>query len=182
MKYLMLMGDAFEDVEAIATLDVLKRGGEEVVLASMMKRLDIMTKCGNVLSVSTLIKDVNLGDFDALIIPGGPGSFKILAFMEEVDEIIKYFVDHDKLVCAICAAPMLIGRRGYLDGKNFTCHPGFENEVKGGIYHRECGVVQDGKFITAKSMYYSIDFGLKIFAYFHGDDASEKLRLSCMGE
>ena len=182
MNYLMLIGDAFEDVEAIATLDVLLRGGERVTCASMMKKKEIKTKCGNEMFFPTLINDVNMDDFDALIIPGGPGSFKILAFMEEVNEIINHFVKHDKLVCAICAAPMLIGRLGYLNNKSFTCHPGFEDKVIGGKYLREEGVVQDGKFITAKSMFYSIEFGLKIYAYFHGIDESEKLRKACQGE
>ena len=182
MKYLMLFADYFEDVEAIATLDVLKRGGEDVTCASMMKRLDILTKCGNVISVCKLIKEVKLEDFDALIIPGGPGSFKVLALMKEVDDIINYFVSNDKLVCAICAAPMLVGRLGYYKDREYTIYPGFENQVIGGTYKRDQGVVEDGNFISAKSMYYSIEFGLKIYAHFHGIEASENLRKACMGE
>ena len=65
MKYLMLIGDAFEDVEALATQDVLIRGGEEVVLASMMGRKEITTKCGNNLVLSQTIDEVDLSSFDA---------------------------------------------------------------------------------------------------------------------
>lgn len=182
MKYLMLIADFFEDVEAIGTLDVLIRGGEEVTCASMMGRKEIKTKCGNTMIFPTLIEECDLSSFDALIIPGGPGSFKILAYMPKVNEIIARFVDEDKLVCAICAAPFLIGRLGYLANKNYTVHPGFENEIIGGNYLREKGVVSDDKFITAKSMYYSLEFGYEIYRYFHGEEASNKLRLSCQGE
>lgn len=182
MKYLMLIGDAFEDVEAIATQDVLIRGGEEVILASMMGRKEITTKCGNRLVLSKMINEVDLSSFDALIIPGGPGSFKLLAYMKEVDEIINYFVEHNKLVSAICAAPMLIGRLGHLKEKNFTCYPGFEKYVLEGNYKRDEGVILDGRFITAKSMYYSVDFALKIYEFFHDKEASDSLRKACQGE
>lgn len=182
MKYLMLIGDNFEDVEAIGTLDVLVRGGEEVTLASMMNRKEVTTKLGNKLVDLKLIQDIDISLYDALIIPGGPGSFKILAFIPLVDQIIKYFVDNEKLVCAICAAPMLVGRNGYYKDKNYTVHPGFENQIIGGNYLKDQGVVQDGRFISAKSMYYSLEFGFKIYAYFHGYEASEQLRKTCQGE
>lgn len=182
MKYLMLFADNFEDTEAIATLDVLLRGGDEVVSASMMGRLDVKTKCGHTLVVNALIEDVNPSVFDALIIPGGPGSFKILAYMPKVDELIKAFAGEGKLVAAICAAPFLVGRLGYYKEKEFTVFPGFEAQIIGGTYRRDLGVVRVGNFITAKSMYYSIDFGLKIHEYFHGIESANKLRISCQGE
>lgn len=182
MKYLMLVADGFEDVEMLGTLDVLQRGGEEVKLASMMSRLDIKTKCGYTFTVNDLIEDLKLEDYDALIIPGGPGSFKVMAFMPKTDEIIKYFADNGKVVCAICAAPFLVGRLGYFKDKHFTVHPGFEGEIIGGTYDRDKGVVIDGKFITGKSMFYSIEFGLAIYKYFNGEEAETKLRKACQGE
>lgn len=182
MKLLMLFADRFEDVEAIATLDVLQRGGDEVVSASMMGGLDVATKCGHTLKVNALIEDINPEEFDGIIIPGGPASFQVLAFMPRVNELIEYFYKSGKLVSAICAAPFLIGRLGYLKDKNYTVFPGFEKDVIGGNYLRSEGVVQDGKIITAKSMYYSLEFGIKIHEYFHGEESASKLRLSCQGE
>jgi 4-methyl-5(b-hydroxyethyl)-thiazole monophosphate biosynthesis len=183
MKYLMLFADNFEDVEAIATLDVLKRGGDIVTSASIMGRLNVKTKCGNILTVDTLIEDVvNLKEYDALIIPGGPGSFKIMPNVPIVEELIHTFIERDKVVAAICAAPHLIGKLGYFKDKKYTVHPGFQDQIIGGTYLRDKGVVVDGKFITAKSMYYSIEFGLTIYGYFHGDIEKEALRKACMGE
>ena len=99
-----------------------------------------------------------------------------------VEQVGNFFVKHNKLVASICAAPHLVGRLGYLKDKNYTVHPGFEQMVVGGNYQRDKGVVRDGNFITAKSMYYSIEFGLAIHEYFHGHDSMEALRRSCMGE
>ena len=182
MKHLMLFVDGFEDVEAIATLDVLLRGNEEVTRVSMMGRNEVVSKSGNKLVFDTLIEDVNLEEFDSLIIPGGPGSFNVMGHMEITNKIIEFFATNNKLVAAICAAPFLVGRLGYLKDKNYTVYPGFENQVIGGNYLKECGVVRDGNFITAKAMFYSIDFGLAIYAYSHTEEEVNKLRLSLQGE
>ena len=182
MKYLMLFVDNFEDTEAISTMDVLKRGKDEVVGVSLMNRIEIQAKFGFKITVDKLIEDVSLDDFDALIIPGRPGSFLIMPNLQIVTDLINYFANKNKLVASICAAPHLVGKLGYFKNLNYTVHPGFENQVIGGNYKRDLGVVRDSNYITAKSMYYSIEFGLKIHEYFHGTESMEKLRRSCMGE
>lgn len=181
-KLLMIVGDNFEDVECIATMDILKRGKHIVNLASCMKRREVRTKCGYILQTDAVIEDIDTSEYDGIIIPGGPGSFTILDKLLVVDQLIKEFADKGKLVSAICAAPFLIGRLGYLKDKNYTVHPGFEDQIIGGTYKRECGVVRDDKFITAKSMYYSIQFGLEIHEYFEGKESREALEKSCQGE
>lgn len=182
MKLLMLFVDNFEDTEGIATLDVLVRGGDEVITASLMGSKEIKTKIGKTLVVDSLINDVDYASFDGVIIPGGPGSFTIMNKMEEVNNIIHYFATKKKLVASICAAPYLVGRLGYFKNRDFTVHPGFEKEIIGGIYLREKGVVHSDNFITAKSMYYSIAFGLEIHQYFHGINSRVKLEKSLQGE
>lgn len=182
MKLLMLMVDQFEDVEAIATMDVLTRGGDEVVPVSLMGRREINPKVFPKVVTNYMIEDVDYEKFDGVIIPGGPGSFRIMPDTMIVREIIEYFAEEHKLVAAICAAPHLVGRLGLLKDKNFTVHPGFEDQVIGGHYLRDCGVVRDGDFITAKSMYYSIEFGLAIHEYFHGENSRDKLERSLQGE
>ena len=182
MKLLMLIVDDFEDTECIATLDVLTRGGNEVCMVSLMGRKTITPKLGRSIHVDSLISDIDYKEFDGLIIPGGPGSFKIMPNMKEVETLIRYFADNKKLVASICAAPHLVGKLGYFKNREYTVHPGFEDQIVGGIYRRDLGVVVSDNFITAKSMYFSIDFGLAIQEYFYGRDAKEKLMRSCMGE
>ena len=182
MKHLMLFVDGFEDVEAIATLDVLLRGNEEVVKASMMGRNDVVSKSGNKLVIDNLIEDIDLERFDSLIIPGGPGSFNVMGHMDITNKIIRFFAENNKLVCAICAAPYLVGRLGYLNNRNYTVYPGFEEQVIGGTYLKDKGVVVDDNYITAKSMFYSIEFGLAIYDYFHNEEETNRLRLSLKGK
>ena len=183
MKYLMLFVDGVEDVEALTPLDVLLRGKEEVVKASLMGRNEIVTKCNNHLYIDNLIEDIkDYSSFDGLIIPGGPGSFKIMAFKDIVNEIITYFASNNKLVASICAAPMLVGRLGYFQNRNYVVHPGFEDQIVGGTYLRNEGVVTDGNFITSKAMGYSLQFALEIYRYFHGEEETKNLELSCKGE
>lgn len=182
MKLLILFVDFFEDTEAIATLDVLRRGGHEVVAASLMNREVVSPKFSKGYLTDAKIEDIDYKAFDGVIIPGGPGSFKIMPSLPIVDEVINYFAKNNKLVASICAAPHLVGRLGYLKDRNFTVHPGFEDQVIGGIYQREKGVVVSDNFITAKSMYYSIQFGLAIDKYFLGETHANELELSLQGE
>ena len=178
----MLIVDGFEDVEAIATMDVLVRGGDKVIPVSLMGRKEINPKVFPKVVTNYTFEEINYEDFDGLIIPGGPGSFKIMPNISNINEIIEHFADEHKMIGAICAAPHLLGRMGLLKNKNFTVHPGFEDQVIGGHYLRKCGVVRDGDFITAKSMYYSIEFGLAIHEYFHGSDSRDRLEKSLQGE
>ena len=182
MKLLMLFVDGFEDTEAIATLDVLKRGGDIVTTVSLMNREYINPKYIKEVKVDTLVNNINKEEYDGLIIPGGPGSFKIMPLIKEVEELINYFATSNKLVASICAAPHLVGKLGYLKGRDFTCHPGFEDQVIGGHYLRNKGVVVSDNFITAKSMYYSIAFGLAIHEYFHGEESKNALERALQGE
>lgn len=160
MNGLVIVGDLFEEVELFAPVDVWRRHKENIVVASVMKRLTLSSKSGIKVFADALIEDIKLDDFDFLFIPGGPGSYKILDKLPIVDEIINYFVSKRKLVVSICAAPMLVGKSGHLKDKNFTCFPGFEDQVIGGKLV-ESGVVHDDKFITGRSMYYSIDLAIK---------------------
>ena len=182
MKLLMILADGFEDTEAIATLDVLQRGKIDVDLASLMKRKEVAMKSNLKITIPHLIEEINYQDYDGIIIPGGPASFKIMPNMPIVFEMITYFVNANKLIAAICAAPHLIGKLGYLKEHNYTVHPGFEDQIIGGNYLKNEGVVVDKNFITAKSMFYSIEFGLAIYNYFYGEEKTSILSNACQGE
>lgn len=166
MRGLMIIGNGFEDVEALATRDVLLRGGENVFLASASQTDWSITQTNLKIQCDGLLSEVNYGDFDYLVIPGGKASFTVLNADVNVEKAIDYFVKNNRLVACICAAPFLVGRKGYYKGHRYTVFPGFEKEITAGE-HVEDGVVSDGNFITAKSMYYSIHFALKILEYVH---------------
>lgn len=166
---LILLTDGFEDVEAIATIDVLRRSKFTVDIVSLKEEKRIISQNKIEYIADYLFEDINSDEYDFLIIPGGQAVSKYLSSDSRVDHLIKSFYQVDKLLAAICAAPSLLGKNGVLSGKKYTCFPGFENvDFKGEYLHLK-GVVAENNVITATSMYYSIDFALAIIKYFNLD-------------
>ena len=174
-KGLILLNNGFEDVEAIATIDVLRRAKIDLDLFSL-DDTNLLTQSQIKLHSEKLYKDLNLKDYDFLVIPGGGAVLKYLNKRNEVSDIINDFVKRDKLVAAICAAPLLVGKLGYFKGKKFTCFPGCEEGIDG-IYTGH-GVEVTDKFITAKSMAYTIDFALEIVVFLLGKDYKKQVEKS----
>ena len=150
MKGLMIFSDRMEDIEAIATRDLLMRAGIEVVTASISETLMIQTSYGIHLSADLLFKDVHENDYDFLIIPGGPYVATTVDQDTKVKQLAKQFNNSQKIIGSICAGPRFLGQAGLLDGKKFTCFPGSEVDMKHGKYLPKKTVVKDGNIITAR--------------------------------
>lgn len=161
MKGVILLDNYFEDTEALSTIDVLRRGGIDILKVNMSNNEVLETQFGHKLIVDTFYKDVNFDEFDFLIIPGGKAVMNSLFNDSRVYECIKKFDDKKKLIATICAAPSLI--RDYLTGLDYTCYPSFDRFINGN--YKGVGVVRSKNYITAKSMYFSIEFGLEIVKY-----------------
>ncbi len=181
MKGLVILANGFEDTEAFATIDILKRAKLEVDTASTSDSLEVVTQYKHKIITTLLLKDAILEDYDFLVIPGGGAVFNTLDHDRKVDEVINYFIDNKKLVCAICAAPHLLGKNGHLKDKFYTCFPGCDSRVIGGNRLDE-GVVVEKNIITAKSMFYSIDFGLAIVKALLGNSVFETVLKAIKGE
>ena len=179
-KGLMLLADGFEDTEALATFDVLERGGLVVITATPNHNLLVTTARNHIVKAAINFKDIYPEDYDFLVIPGGPG-ISGLDKNKKVDELITDFVGKNKLVAAICAAPSLVGKLGFYQGHNYTCFPGFEEKITAGN-HKDEAVVVSGNFITAKAMYYSLEFGLAIVQKLLGKGIKEKTFKNMKGE
>ena len=180
MKGLMIFANGFEDVEGIATLDILRRAKIDITCAVATDNLQISTAHNVHIVFKTLLKNVHYQDYDFLIIPGGPAVFNTLDNISLVSEIIKDFCLKNKLVCAICAAPHLIGKLGFLNDVSYTCFPGCNKEIIGGNLVDK-GVVPDKNFITARSMYYANDFALEIVLTLKGNEVAMELAKQIKG-
>lgn len=176
MKGLILLANGFEDTEAITTMDILYRAGLELDKVNMGEEKYITTQCQNMIYVPTMFKDVKLEEYDYLIIPGGKAVFNYLNKDERVEKAVKYFVNNNKKVFAICAGPMVIGKHGYFENKKFTCFPTCEEGIIG--EYTKDGVTVDGNFITGKSMAYTVDFGLAIVESLLGKDKKDEVEKS----
>lgn len=180
MKGLILFANGFEDSEGITTRDALLRGRVETHSASISDSLDVITSHNLRIKTDYLLKDLDLSNYDFLILPGGLKGVNNLSNSTLVDKTIKYFHDNNKDLYAICAAPSILGRLGYLDNKSFTCYPGFEENIKG-KYTGEPVTVVDEHIITGKSMAYSLDFALAILNKLTGKDNAEHVNKTTKG-
>lgn len=174
MKVLMLFADGFEDVEAVATRDVLIRAGIEVTDARIKRDRDLVVS-SHKMSLTGFFdaSKVNPNEYDAIILPGGSRGVQNLLQSEVVDSLVLEFARLDKYLCAICAAPMVFGKLGLLKGKKYTCYPGCNEGLVGEYTGNEVEV--DGKLITGRSMLYSIPFGLQIVEILLGKEARDRV-------
>ncbi len=182
MKGLVLLGEGFEISEALTPIDIYFRAGIKMVKASFSDTLFVKSQENIIIKCDDLIDNIDYREFDFLFIPGGKASFTVLENNLKVKEIIDYFVMHQKLVTAICAAPHLIGKYSYLKNRKFTCFPSFEKYVIDGIYLEDQGVVEDGNFITAKSVYYSVEFALCVVKHLISEEKTKEVYLKIRGE
>jgi len=175
---IVFLAHGFEEIEALATVDVLRRAGIETVMAG------IGAKAIEGAHGITITSDVEAGELtpdestEAVVLPGGMPGTANLEQSSDVSRFIDYAAGHDIPICAICAAPSILGRRGLLDGVRAVCYPGYEEYLP--CFFDE-NVVRDRGFITARSAAYSIDFALEIVYALRGGDEAQKLRKAlCM--
>ena len=170
---LILLADGFEETEALSTHDIFTRSHEiKTTLASIKDGLVVTTSMGLKVFADTLLKDINPDDYDFLVLPGGKLGVDNLKASQEVISLVKRFHEEGKGHYAICAAPSILGELGYLDGRNYTCFPGFQ--VGKGNWLDE-GSVTDGDLITGRSMAYTIEFAEAIVKKEVGDKALERI-------
>lgn len=159
-KVLVPMGDGFEEIEAVAVIDILRRAGAEVTVASVTESRRLTGGRGVVLEADTLLASVKAGGFDAVVVPGGPGTAalrengRLLGLLQEVDA-------SGAVVAAICAAPTVLARAGLLEGRRAACYPSAEADMGGAtVVHEE--VVVDGNIVTSRGAGTAIAFALKL--------------------
>jgi 4-methyl-5(b-hydroxyethyl)-thiazole monophosphate biosynthesis len=179
-KAIILLANGFEDIEAITPIDYFRRAGIEVVTASITKDNTVTSRWGEVkLITSTTLfnnkKFVEAKNWDAVIIPGGiPGAPNIAA-SQEATTLIKNMAAAGKLVCAICASPVLVlAPLGLLAGKTFTCYPGLEAKIEDGKWS-DARVVVDDNIITSRSAGTAGEFSLTIIEKLLGEEEAKKL-------
>lgn len=173
MIYIFL-ADGFEEVEALAPLDILRRADLDVVTVGVTG-MEVKGAHDIIVKADISLSEISLENIDAVILPGGLGGTQNLDENDIVKNAVKYADDNKKLVCAICAAPSILGKMGLLRGKQATCYPGFENTFDGGSYVKQ-SVVKCGNFITADGMGSAYKFGFEITAALCGEGKAEEIK------
>lgn len=170
----IFMADGCEEIEGLAVVDILRRAGLEITMISLNGTTSVIGSHGIAFLADEVFEKMNFDELDAVALPGGmPGTLK-LGEHGGVRQVIEKFAKEGKLVCAICAAPSVLGAAGLLEGKRACCHPGFEEKLTGAETTTD-PVVTDGNIITSRGMGTAIDFALAIVNYFKGEDAVRDL-------
>lgn len=170
-KVYTFLANGFEEVEALCVIDLLKRASMDVVMVSVSGDLKVNGAHNIDIMADVLFEDASFEDVDVLFLPGGMPGTKNLDNHEGLKQKLVEFNNNGKLITAICAAPMVLGHLGILNGKDATCYPGFEQELIGAnvLYDN---VVVDGNVITSRGMGTAIDLGLKLIELLIDKDAS----------
>lgn len=175
MVYVFL-ADGFEIIEALAPVDMLRRAKIDVKTVGVSSEI-VTSSCGVGVKCDMTIDEFDFYDVEAVVLPGGmPGTIN-LENSSAVQKVIDNANNTNAFICAICAAPSILGHKGLLSGKKAVCFPGFENSLEGCESCCEY-VVTDGKFITAKGAGVCIDFGLEIVKQLRGGELSDEIRKS----
>ncbi len=173
---ILFLADGFEEIEALSPLDLLRRANIEVVTVGLGKK-DLTGAHGITVMADTDDAHLPTGPYEMVILPGGMPGASNLDASAVVDHVLRETAAQGGYLAAICAAPMVLGHRGYLAGKRAICFPGFESELRDAIVTPyDTGVVCDGNVITARGMGVAQAFGLSLVAALRGEAAAEQLK------
>jgi 4-methyl-5(b-hydroxyethyl)-thiazole monophosphate biosynthesis len=173
-KVAVILADGFEEVEAMAIVDVLRRAEIEVTVAGLHE--GPVTSARNVKVIpDRLIDTVAAENFDMLVLPGGqPGSDNLNAD-ERVKALVRDFHNKGKLTGAICAAPYVLANAGILEGKHATAYPTYSDRLGAALYE-EKSVVADGTILTSRGPGTALCFGLAIVERLAGKETAQQIK------
>ena len=172
-RALVILADGCEEIEAVSVLDVLRRGGVEVVGASLTGKW-VHGNHGIGLEADMALDAALDQAFDMLILPGGQPGATHLAADARVQRLLREFDRQGRYIAAICAAPGVLAEAGLLAGKRATSFPGAIGDLAG-IDYLESAVVRDGTLVTSRGPGTALDFALELLTLLMGDEVREKV-------
>jgi 4-methyl-5(b-hydroxyethyl)-thiazole monophosphate biosynthesis len=175
-KVAVFLANGFEEIEALGTIDILRRAGVEVTTVSISITTHYLVKGAHNVKIDAdeVFDDLEFSGMDMLVLPGGMPGAANLNEHEGVKKLLKDFAAEGKEIAAICAAPMVLGGLGLLEGKNATCYPGFESKLKGATITGE-GVTVDGNITTGKGPAFVFDFALTLVEKLVGEEVRKEV-------
>lgn len=170
----MLLGTGFEETEAVAPLDLLRRAGVQIQTVGVTGKVVYGShKIG--IEADITIDQMDLTALEMIILPGGLGGVASARASKEALEALRFAWENDKYVAAICAGPTVLADLGITDGKNATCFPGCEEQMGSAVMAANAAAVTDGKLITGTSAGCAIPFGLALITALKGQEKADKI-------
>lgn len=176
-RVLCVLFPGFEEIETVAPIDLLRRAGVEVVVASMTGERLVTGRCSITVQADAALSDVAEQDFDLFLIPGGPG-IKAVRADGRTARLAQIYTQAGKPVAAICAAPTVLKDAGLLAGKRFTSHAGVLPELPESQVQEK--VVEDGLLITSRGAATAVDFGLALVKRLCGETVLQEVSKGIM--
>ena len=179
-KVYEFLANGFEEIEGLAPVDILRRGGVEIKTVSITGSEFVETSHHVTVKADLKFEDISsFDDADMLLLPGGmPGATNLLAH-EGVCRALREQNNKGKRIGAICAAPMVLGRLGLLRGRKATCYPGFEKYMKGAEYTHDL-FTTDGNIITGEGPAATLPYAYKVLSFFVDEDKVRQLQRDMM--
>ncbi|MGM0420335.1 MAG: DJ-1 family glyoxalase III [Bacillota bacterium] len=172
-KIIVPLARGFEEIEAITIIDILRRAGVHVVVAGL-NETTVKGDHGLTIDADQRLKNINWRVFDGIILPGGMPGAENLRRDKTILSLVQEFAAQDKLVGAICAAPIVLKGAGVLEGKSLTSYPDFVQEFVSYNYLEDT-VVQDGNIITSRGPATAMEFALTAVEFLLGGEKRDKL-------
>ena len=175
----VFLAEGFEEIEALTPVDVLRRAGLSVQTVSVMDEQVVAGAHGVPVLADKMFAEINPEDAEMILLPGGLPGATNLDSHEGLSQLILDFAEADKPLAAICAAPLVLGNRGLLQGKKATCYPGLETYLQGAEYTAAL-VEKDGNIITGKGPGAAMEFAFAIVEKYCGMDKVNELKQGMM--
>ena len=173
-KVLVPLADGFEEIEAVTVVDVLRRGGVEVVTASVHDRLEVRGAHGMKIGADRQFDEAQRDSYDAIVLPGGGGCAETFRQLKPLHERLLRQHDERRLLCAICAAPTVLEAAGVLDeGVEVTCYPTCRDDLE--RPWSDVPVVVDGNVITGQAPGTATLFALVVLQTLAGKQVARKV-------
>ena len=173
----VFLADGFEEIEGLTVVDILRRGGVEVTTVSIKEELSVTGRSNITVLADQTFRQTDFSKTDLLVLPGGmPGTTNLRDY-EPLKALLKKFQEERRLLGAICAAPMIFGGLGFLQGRKATIYPGMEEKLEGAIPVTD-RVVTDGHITTSRGMGTAIAFSLSLLGQLEGEEKAEEIKRS----
>ena len=171
----MLLGDGFEEMEAVVPADLLRRAGVSVALVGL-EDLSVTGGHGITLAADLTLDQVSVEDMEMLVLPGGLGGVDSIRMNLFAMGLIQAAYDHGCYVAAICAAPTLLAHLGLTDRRKAVCYPGMEEDMGSAVVQPDRAVVSDGHIITGRAAGSAFEFGLGLVEVLKGAGEAGRVR------
>ena len=175
MVYIIL-GEGFEEIEAVTPCDILRRGGVSVSFAAVGAQKSVNGSHGIAILADVLVSDILPSSEDTFVIPGGMGGVNSITSDVITMKLIEAAANQRASLAAICAGPSVLAQLGLINGKHITCYPGTEGLMDGAICEASMSALSDGTLITGRAPGSAIDFGLKLLSHLKGEAAAKRIR------